>query len=59
MAPAADADDNGDVDVDQKLEVYLPGWKPSIAAQVPLLYQHLKSLTPEELDKQAPLPILS
>lgn len=43
----------------QKVDIDLPGWKPAIAAQVPLLYERLKSLTPEELTIQAPLPTLS
>lgn len=44
---------------EKKEEAYLPGWKPDIAAQVPLLHQRLKSMTSQELQKQAPLPTIS
>lgn len=37
----------------------LPGWTPTAAAEVPLLYAYLKSMTPKSINQQAPLPRLS
>lgn len=42
-----------------KTQAPLPGWKPNLVSQVPGLHDHLANMTPEDIQRQAPLPALS
>lgn len=42
-----------------KAQAPLPGWKPNLISKVPGLHDHLRHMTPEDIQRQAPLPALS